>query len=540
MGDGDRRRPALEPTILANPSATPAPAGRSFGVPSPLPRPPIPPAGAPPIPPTAAPRGPAAAGPGGAPPTTPDGAPAGDGDPLLGTRLKHFEILTLLGRGGMGSVYLGNDTALERPVALKILSPEVAHDPEVVARFVREARAQARLRHPNVAQIYFIGEDRGLHFFVMEYLPGPSLEELLRTERKISWPQALEYVIAAARGLRAAAAEGFIHRDVKPSNLMLDREAGIKILDFGLVKSMHGDTELTREGTIIGSPLYMSPEQGRGDPVDQRSDIYSLGCALYHMLTGQPPFTGASPVGVIAMHLTQRPPSTRTLTPELPEPVQRLVEGMMAKEPAARFASYDELVAAAEAARPGQRELTAVRRRALALAIDGVALAPFAYLLGPWVALVLAAYFVVCHRLAGQTLGKWLVGLEVTDRAGKRLSWRAAALRFAAFVWGPLVWGLLAAIAYFVHRDERIVLQLDRVSLRQLVVPIVYGATATGVLVAYLAGFMLAAFHPRRLALHDVMVGTDVRAKGGRQVEQVARVIKATTRLRLPTFGGKR
>jgi serine/threonine protein kinase len=176
-------------------------------------------------------------------------------DALVGTRRRHFEVKRLLGKGGMGAVYLGTDTSLERPVALKVLAPEIAHDPEVVARFVREARAQARLRHPNVAQIYFIGEDRGLQFFALEFLEGPALDEVV-AQRRVPWADALDYTIAAARGLRAALAHGFIHRDVKPSNLILDRESGIKIVDFGLVKSIHeGDAELTRNGAIIGSPI---------------------------------------------------------------------------------------------------------------------------------------------------------------------------------------------------------------------------------------------------------------------------------------------
>ena len=203
-----------------------------------------------------------------------------------------------------------------------MLAPEIAHDPEVVARFFREARAQARLRHPNVCQIYFIGDDRGLQFFAMEFLEGPALDEVL-AQRRLPWAEALDYTLATARGLRAALAHGFIHRDVKPSNLVLDREAGMKILDFGLVKSLNGDAELTRNGAIIGSPLYMAPEQGRGEDVDHRADIYSLGCALYHMLTGRPPFSGPSPVGVIAMHMTDRPPPIRSLVPDVPERLQR-------------------------------------------------------------------------------------------------------------------------------------------------------------------------------------------------------------------------
>ena len=168
----------------------------------------------------------------------------------------------------MGAVYYGTDLSLERPVAIKMLGPDIAHDPEVVARFEREARAQARMRHPNIAQIYFIGEDRGFHFFVMEYLEGPGLDAVLAHAKPLPWTEALDYTLAAARGLRAALAHGFVHRDIKPSNLMLDHEAGVKVLDFGLVKSMHGDAQLTRDGAIVGSPLYMSPEQGRGLTAD--------------------------------------------------------------------------------------------------------------------------------------------------------------------------------------------------------------------------------------------------------------------------------
>src|SRR5688500_16437919 len=235
----------------------------------------------------------------------------------------------------MGSVYLGTDTSLDRSVALKVLSPEISHDPEVVARFVREARAQARLRHPNVAQIYFIGEEQGLHFFAMAFLEGPALDEIL-AQRRWSVGEALDYAAATARGLSAALAHGFIHRDVKPSNLVLDREAGIKIIDFGLVKSLHGDAELTRSGAIIGSPLYIAPEQGRGEDVDHRADMYSLGCALYHMLTGRPPFSGPSPVGVIAMHMTDRAAPVRSIVPEVPERLQKRVERTMAKTPGER------------------------------------------------------------------------------------------------------------------------------------------------------------------------------------------------------------
>jgi uncharacterized RDD family membrane protein YckC len=455
-------------------------------------------------------------------------------DTLEGSNLKHFQVVRLLGRGGMGAVYYGNDTSLERPVAIKILAPELAHDPEVVARFEREARAQARLRHPNVAQIYFIGEDRGVHFFVMEHLEGPGLDSLLARPEPLPWAQALEYTIAAARGLRAASAQGFVHRDVKPSNLMLDREAGIKILDFGLVKSMHGDSQLTRDGAIIGSPLYMSPEQGRGGTVDLRSDIYSLGCALYHMLCGRPPFTGPSPVGVITMHVTDKATPVRVVNPNVPEVLARIAERMMAKEPADRFANYDDLLVALEGARADRRELSGFRTRGIALAIDAVLLSVVAYFTGLWVLAAAFAYFVLFHRLLGQTPGKWLLGIRVENATEGRISWKAALIRFLVFAWGPLAWTILTVVVYSLHRDQHVSFRLASLTLSQLALPAIYIALATVILVAYLAGFLLVAFHPRRLALHDILARTEVRFKARPPAEQVVEAVKATTFTRRP------
>jgi uncharacterized RDD family membrane protein YckC len=434
-------------------------------------------------------------------------------DPLIGRRLRHFEVGPLLGRGGMGAVYLGQDVSLGRPVALKVLDPDLAHDADVVARFEREARAQARLRHPNVAQIHFIGEESGIHFFAMERLEGPSIDVLLKKGEPLPWDRAIEYTLSAARGLRAALAEGFVHRDVKPSNLMLDPASGIKILDFGLVKSMRGDAELTRNGAIIGSPLYMAPEQGRAENVDHRADIYSLGCALYHMLTGRPPFSGPSPVGIISMHVTDRPTPVRQLSPAVPELLERIVERMMAKQPADRFADYDQLIAALEGARPDAVAHTAFRTRASALALDLAPLALLALFLGPWTFAVAALYFILAHRLLGRTLGKALLGLQVTDDQGKRLGWKASVIRFAASAWGFGAWAALGAIIYIVHRQDRVVFQMSRLTLRQLALPILYTSLAAGIFIAYLGGFLLAAFHPRRQALHDLAAHSRVRRR---------------------------
>ncbi len=460
-----------------------------------------------------------------------DGISLADG--LAGTRLQHFELVRLLGRGGMGAVYYGTDLSLERPVAIKVLALDIAHDPEVTLRFEREARSQARLRHPNVAQIYFIGEDRGFHFFVMEYLEGPGLDSLLGAGSKLPWTQALDYTLAAARGLRTALAQGFIHRDVKPSNLMLDNEAGIKILDFGLVKSMHGDGQLTRDGAIIGSPLYISPEQGRGQPSDHRSDIYSLGCTLFHMLAGRPPFSSDSPVGIITMHVTDRPPALRDLNDTVPQAVARIVERMLAKKPDDRYANYDELIAALEAARTPRRELGGMGTRGIALAIDSLLLLVAAYFLGLLVFPVAFVYFVLFHKLLGQTPGKWLMGIRVENPSGGRITWKASMIRFAVFAWGPLAWTLLAAIVYAMHSEDRIAFQLSKLTLSEMALPIAYITVATAILVGYLAGFLLVAFHPKRQAVHDLVAKTLVYFKSRAPAGEVANAVRSTTGISL-------
>jgi uncharacterized RDD family membrane protein YckC len=431
-------------------------------------------------------------------------------DALVGKRLKHFEVKRLLGRGGMGSVYLGHDTSLDRLVAIKVLSTEIGRDPDLIARFEREARAQARLRHPHITQIYFIGEDGDTHFFAMEYVEGEALGNVLARGERIPWGVAVGYALGAARGLRGAFQHGFVHRDIKPSNLLLDQDGEIKIADFGLVKSLKGDLELTREGVILGSPLYMAPEQGRMEQVDHRADIYSLGCALYHMITGHPPFEAPSAVGVISKHVTDRARPIRTGVPEVPLGVERVVERMMAKDPQNRYASYDDLIAALERAQPGRQEHSGFWARSMAAGIDWALILALAIFFGTWAFLVGAAYFIVMHRSLGQTVGKWALKLQVVDLAGDRIGWKAAALRFLGYAWAPILWSLFGLVLYMMAKDTRVSFRLSDLSGAQLAKPLVVVGLLGLTLLGYWGGLVLAAFHPKKRALHDLVAGTQV------------------------------
>jgi len=259
-------------------------------------------------------------------------------------RMGPYEIQGTVGAGGMGIVYRGWDARLNRHVAVKTLRPEVARDPEYSERFLREARAAAALSHPNVTQIYFIGEEDGQPFFAMEFLEGKSLEALVREEGKLAPARAIDFIRQAATGLKAAAARGIIHRDIKPSNLVLASDGTLKVTDFGLAKLVVADAGLTMAGVVLGSPNYLAPEQASGGTVDVRSDIYSLGATLYEMVTGQPPYEGPTPVSIILKHAREPLRSPRQLNPDLPFPLAMLIQRMLAKRPEDRPRDYTALL----------------------------------------------------------------------------------------------------------------------------------------------------------------------------------------------------
>jgi serine/threonine protein kinase/nitrous oxidase accessory protein NosD len=265
-------------------------------------------------------------------------------------RLGRYRIEEKLGQGGMGAVYLAHDSKLDRRVAIKVLPSESVHDPDAVARFQREAKALAKLSHPGIVQAFDSEEQDGRHFLVMEYVAGQSLADLLKAKGRVPPLQAADYVHQAALALHHAHQKGLIHRDIKPSNLLLTPDGQIKVLDLGLARFLQdqiGDPSRTREGTVMGTPDYMAPEQFRdARHVDARSDIYALGCTLYHLLTGRVPFPGTSLAEKCTGHEEREPPPVEELCPDAPAGLALVVRRMMAKHPADRFQTAGELAEA--------------------------------------------------------------------------------------------------------------------------------------------------------------------------------------------------
>ncbi|REK38930.1 MAG: serine/threonine protein kinase [Planctomycetota bacterium] len=252
--------------------------------------------------------------------------------------LGEFRMLRRLGAGGMAEVWLAEQSSLKRHVALKILKRELTDDETYVKRFESEAKAAAGLNHPNLVQVYTVGRHDGQHFIAQEYVQGQTLSDLLKRKGPLDATLALHIMRQTATALVAAAERNIVHRDIKPENIMLTRKGEVKVADFGLAQVNEGERlHLTQEGVTMGTPLYMSPEQVRGDPLDQRSDIYSFGVTCYHMLAGRPPFHGESAVSVAVQHLQDAPEPLGQIRRDLPRALCAMVETMMAKAPADRY-----------------------------------------------------------------------------------------------------------------------------------------------------------------------------------------------------------
>lgn len=286
-------------------------------------------------------------------------------------RLGGYEVIKVLGKGGMGAVLLGRQVSLDRKVAIKIMHKNLSQNPGFVARFTREAYAAAQLTHHNVVQIYDIGEEKGTHFFSMEFVAGQSLMDLIKDKGKLDPEEAVGYILQAARGLRYGHNQGMVHRDIKPDNLMLNTDGIVKVADLGLVKLPNaevaqakgteadfdteiededdGEGRLTRAGVVMGTPTYMPPEQAVDSAnVDQRADIYSLGCSLYVMLTGKPPFQGKTALEVMTKHQTDPVVPPEVIVKRVPKALSVILLKMLAKNPDDRYPDMDAVIAALE------------------------------------------------------------------------------------------------------------------------------------------------------------------------------------------------
>jgi serine/threonine protein kinase len=266
------------------------------------------------------------------------------------THLGHYEIVSELGRGGMGVVWKGYEPALTRYVAIKELSPALAHDAMLVERFLREARSMAALNDPHIIQIYFIGQADNQPFFVMEFVEGESLSGLIKRQGRLAVNDAIKVLHQAAQGLATAHDRGVIHRDIKPANLMLNQRGQVKIADFGIALANRDfDAKLTGTGEFVGTPGYLSPEVCLGKPVDQRSDIFALGIVLFESLTGRTPFSDESPLKLMLDVVQSQIPDVRELNTDVTPEVAAILAKMLEKDPAARYQDTHELMRDLEA-----------------------------------------------------------------------------------------------------------------------------------------------------------------------------------------------
>ena len=277
---------------------------------------------------------------------------------MLGTTLRHYRLDAKIGEGGMGIVYKGWDTHLDRPVAIKVLPAQAVADPERRRRFVQEAKAASALNHPHIVTVYDVDSVDGVDFIAMEYIDGETLDRRIGG-RPVRLNLVLKYAVQVADALVRAHGAGIVHRDLKPANLMVDRHEQIKVLDFGLAKLTEapaaGESEATvterqqtEKGTIVGTFAYMSPEQAEGKLVDARSDIFSFGCMLYEMVTGARPFQGTSRLGTLSAILSQSPPPLASKAPDVPHEMERIISRCLRKDPDRRFQQIAEVKLALE------------------------------------------------------------------------------------------------------------------------------------------------------------------------------------------------
>jgi len=257
----------------------------------------------------------------------------------------------LLGKGGMGAVYMGRQISLDRPAAIKILKSDLTSNPEFVKRFNREAALLARIVDNHVVQIFGAGEAEGMHYYAMEYVEGEDYASKIRKGHTFTVDEVLRVGESVGIALQMAWRHRIIHRDIKPSNILLTKDNETKVMDFGLAKNPESD--LTASEVIMGTAKYMSPEQATGGACDIRSDLYSLGVVLYEFATGQPPFTGEGATAIMYQHVHKAPKPPREINPALPVEVEKMILRLIAKDPEARYQTPDVLVSAVRGIQDG-------------------------------------------------------------------------------------------------------------------------------------------------------------------------------------------
>ena len=267
---------------------------------------------------------------------------------LVGRVIAGYEILERVGRGGMGTVYRARQLSLDREVAFKVLSPSLAWDQEFIERFMDEARASARLVHPNIVRALDVGKAEGIYYFVMEYMVGGSVEDEIEREGRIAPDRVVRILIDVARGLAYAEEQGVVHRDIKPENLMFDDDGTVKIVDLGIAGQVRGRRGFEQSEGVFGSPHYIAPEQATGERIDHRADIYGLGASAYRMLSGRTLFSGVSQAEIMAKHVNEVPEPLEKVAPWVPRRLCKIVMKMVAKDPEERYQSAREVIAALE------------------------------------------------------------------------------------------------------------------------------------------------------------------------------------------------